>query len=83
MFHKEEIKSMDKVIKSFYNARKTSEVRRTIQPGNCSSLWKAVRIAKDTNINNLPNTMFKSGEEIQSCDLPDMFANFFDSLIPR
>ena len=80
---KEEIKSIDVKIKRFYHNRKTNEVKRAIIPGNSSSLWKAVRIAKDVNFNNLPDTMYEAESEITSSKLVDRFAAFFDSKIKK
>ena len=48
----ERIKVLNKDIKSHFNKAKASKVRRSIQPGNKSSLWKAVKTAKDHNLSN-------------------------------
>ena len=45
----ERIKVLNKDIKSNFNNAKASKVRRSIQPGNTSSLWKAIKTAKDLN----------------------------------
>jgi hypothetical protein len=78
---KEEIRNMDKVIRAHFHNRRTADVKRAIIPGNCSSLWRAVKIAKDTNMSGLPNTMFESGGEIPTDQLADKFGAYFDSKI--
>ena len=45
----ERMKVLNNDIKSHFNNAKASKVRRSIQPGNTSSLWKAVKTAKDLN----------------------------------
>ena len=73
----EKIKSINKEIKSHYNQARATKVRRSIIPGNTASLWKAVKIAKDVNITELPNTMRENGVEIEKKSLPDRLASFF------
>ena len=58
------IKKLNKEIKSHFQTRMNKNVRRSIIPGNTQSLWTAVKVAKDTNTNVLPNTMFRGGVEI-------------------
>ena len=65
----------------FYHSLKWKNVRKCIIPGNTSSLWKAVKTAKDVNVNVLPNTMYEAGDEIDPKKLPEMFAKFFDNKI--
>ena len=76
-----EIKQIDKAIKGYYHKKKASDVKRTIIPGNSSSLWKAVKIAKDLNVESLPKTLFEEGAEIQTDQVAERFANFFDTKI--
>ena len=54
---KTESKKLNKEIKNFFHEKKKSKVRRKIQPGNSTSLWKAVKKANDVDINELPNTI--------------------------
>ena len=56
-------------------------MRRSVQPGNTSSLWKAVKTAKDLNSKDLPNKMYEGGIQIEKNELPDKFANYFSSKI--
>jgi hypothetical protein len=44
-------------------------------------LWKAVQIAKDTNITTIPKCIFLDGIAIDNSRLPDKFASYFDSKI--
>jgi hypothetical protein len=78
---KQRINELNIDIRRFYNENKSKQVRRTIKPGDSQSLWKAVRIAKDTNISTLPKCMFLDGIEIVNSSLPDRFASHFDSKI--
>ena len=78
---KDQIKTLDSKIRSFYHKRKTNDVRRSIIPGNTSSLWKAVNVAKDVHKNTLPKTLFKSNEQISPAEVPESFAKFFDDKI--
>ena len=45
---------------------------------NTTSLWKAVRIAKDLNTDDLPNRMYENNQVIEPPLLPDQFAAFFN-----
>ena len=40
-------------------------------------------MAKDTNTNVLPNTMYRGGVEIEGADLAENFASFFDIKIKK
>ena len=53
-------------------------VRRNIIPGNSKSLWKAVNIVKDVNIESLQPEMFLNDILKEPSDLPDTFADFFE-----
>ena len=45
------------------------------------SLWKAVNIAKDINCDEIPAKMFKANVEISKDELPEAFAEHFESKI--
>jgi hypothetical protein len=49
-----------------------------IVPGNTGSLWKAVKAAHDSEVNQLPNMMFHNDSLIADSSLPDVFAAFLD-----
>ena len=65
-------------IKAHFHNKTKKNVRRSIIPGNTKSLWKAVKVAKDTNTNELPNTMHQHGTQIEEEVLAEKFACFFD-----
>ncbi len=75
------VRTINSEIKGFWNANKNKQVRRTIKPGNSQSLWKAVKIAKDLNLDSLPRSMYEDDQEVQSEVLPDKFASFFHKKI--
>ena len=68
---KTKIKSFDTNIKCHFFQEKRKKVRRGILPGNSKSLWTAVRIAKDQNIESLPKTLYSNGIEIKGKTLQD------------
>jgi hypothetical protein len=56
---------------------KRMRVRKGIIPGNTKSLWKAVKVAKDTNVEDIPSKMFKGDMEIETDQISDCFADYF------
>ena len=78
---RQRIKVLDKEIRSYFVTMKASHVRRSIIPGNSGSLWKAVKAARDVNSSELPDKMYLNGILIEEKELPDAFANFFDTKI--
>ena len=60
------IKGLNKDIKSHHWNEKSKSIRRSIIPGNSESLWKAVKIAKDVNTTNLPQTMFQNENQVET-----------------
>ena len=64
----------------FYNCKRKS-VRQGLIPGNNKTLWDSVKIAKDLNINKLPDNMFLNVDPIPASELPDKFAEFFKNKI--
>jgi hypothetical protein len=75
-----EIKDLDGKIKLFF-IKKLSYVRRCIVPGNCVSIWKAVKTAKDVNSSSLLYTMFEGGIEVINNDLTEKISKLFDTNI--
>ena len=53
---------------------KRLKVRQGIKPGNSKSLWEAVKIAKDQNIEELPDQMKFNGNTIPNENLAEEFA---------
>ena len=56
-------------------------MRCCIHPGNTESLWKAVKVARDVNTNELPQEMFVGGLLTMKEDLPQLFAKFFNDKV--
>ena len=56
-------------------------MRQNILLGNSGSLWKAVKIAKEINIESIPNEMFHQGISAQNSNLCDEYAKFFDTKV--
>ena len=69
------------MIRQFYHKKKANDVRKAIIPGNTGSLWKAVGVAKDVHNNQLPKSLFESGNLIKNEDVSETFARYFDNKI--
>ena len=78
---RDRIKNINVEIKRHFLIKKANAIRRKIIPGNSKSLWQAVKIAKDVNIPILPNSMSFNDQPVHSDDLPDIFAQFFQSKV--
>ena len=68
------IKHLSTEIKSHFVQEKRLKVRQGIKPGNSKSLWEAVKIAKDQNIEELPDQMKFNGNTIPNENLAEEFA---------
>ena len=75
------IRVLDKEIKKHFLTLKTNRVRRLIVPGSTGSLWKAVKTARDTIFNPLPNRLYLNDTLVPRKELPDAFAAYFDNKI--
>ena len=64
----------------FFQAKRKS-IRQGLTPGNNKTLWDSVKIAKEQNINKLPEKMTYNNLPIDSKDLPDVFARHFKTKI--
>ena len=78
---KARIVSLDATIRTHYRTQKRNSVRRVIIPGNTKSLWTAVNIAKDLNNEAIPTPLFNNGNEINPPQIPEAFADYFDTKI--
>ena len=58
---KDELKALNKYIRSYYYDERKTHVRRKIIPGNNKSLWDAVKIAKDIEPTPLPAMLTRDG----------------------
>ena len=54
---KSRIKNLSMEIRTHFKNEKRSKVRQEIIPSNNKTLWEAVKIAKDFNIDDLPDQM--------------------------
>ena len=78
---RQEIKSLNKDIKSYFNQIKSKNVRRGIKPGNSKTLWEALKKAKECNIEMLPDTLFYRNTKINNKDKATTFTNFFPNKV--
>ena len=78
---KMKIKLLDKDIRHYYYNKKKNSVRNKIIPNNTKSVWDAVKLAKNLNVQNLPEKMSFNGEWTDLNQLPDIFANHFKSKV--
>ena len=78
---KKRLKNLDTEIKQFHSTRLRKKIRKDIRPGNSKSLWRAVGIAKNMNTDELPETMYHNGVEIDNNELQEAFAEHFDEKI--
>ena len=53
---KSKIKELDSSIRRFFTAQKNL-IKRSIYPNNSKSLWDAVKIAKNLNVDTIPSQM--------------------------
>ena len=59
------------------------KIRRGILPGNSKTLWTAVRLAKNQNIESFPKCVYDNGVKIPENNVPDTVAEFFDNKVKR
>jgi hypothetical protein len=78
---KARIKVHDKEIKQYYYQKKKSLVRSKIIPNNSKSLWDAVKLAKNLNIQNLPDKPSLDDAWVDLGQLLDVFADHFKSKV--
>ena len=78
---KSRINVLEKEIRAFFCNAKYKRVCQVIVPGNSGSLWKAVKVANDANINQLPNILFLNDVEIGKSDILEVFAQHFSTKI--
>ena len=72
-----EIKILNYDIKKYFYQIRGNSIRRNIIPGNSKSLWDAVKIAKDINLDPLPEEMYHNQNKISQSTLSGAFAQFF------
>ena len=74
---RDRIGTLNTEIKHHFHNIKSNNIRRKILPGNSKSLWDAVNIAKDVNMQQMPHKMYRNNNLIDPDNLSDEFANFF------
>ena len=79
----EKIRSLDLNIKTSLHTHKSNDVRKLIKPSNSKSNWQAVKLAKDKNPDSIPSnlTFSASATPIPAKQIPDAFANFFETKV--
>ena len=75
-----EILTLNRDIKSFFAGEKVSNVRRA-GLGVKGNLWKAVRVAKNLNPNDLPSNLTLGGGPVAPGDIANSFARHFSDKI--
>ena len=80
---RDRIKNLNIEIKNHFMYEKMKTLQRSIIPGNSKSLWKAVKIAKNTNADEIPNEMTVENAKVNFESLPDAFAEFFSTKIEK
>ena len=75
------IKEIDKKIKAFFAVNKKNKIRNKIVPGDNTSLWSAVKAAKDQSSNSIPKNLTRDNIPIDETDTANCFASFFEEKI--
>ena len=68
-------------IKTFFHSQRKLAICRGITPGNTSSLWSAVKIAKDVNLGVVPGDMLMDDLIVNDQNIAQTFANFFEKKV--
>ena len=77
-FNTPRIKTLSIEIRSYFKNVKISRVKQAATGGN-TNLWKAVKIAKNVNIDAIPNNLTLGGLPVASCEAANSFAGYFSS----
>ena len=78
---KNRVSNLNFEIRSHFFYKKKFAVRKGILPGNTSSLWKAVKIAKNVGYTVIPNNMTMNNVLVSGVNIAEHFAEFFDSKV--
>ena len=80
--HAAEIKLLNKEIRSYFAGKCRSKIRSIVTSGSGNiGLWKAVKVAKNLNSNEYPESMTLEGVPVAGSDLADAFAGHFNTKI--
>ena len=61
------IKNVDIEIRNFNFNQNRNKICRDTRAGNSKSLWNSVKIAKDVNVEPIPNKLFLGGMLVACC----------------
>ena len=78
---KSRIANLNYEIKSHFFAKNRQKVRKGIIPGNCKTLWRSVKLAKNQGMNSIPPNMSFDQKEVAENEISDCFAEFFDKKV--
>ena len=78
---KKRVKNLNVEIRSHFYSLKKSNVRRNIIPGNCKSLWDAVKTAKNGGVDCLPEKMTIGNVTVLGNERCNFFADYFESKV--
>ena len=80
--HYSEIKHLSLDIKNYFrNAKRLNVERVAMGNGSGANLWKAVKLAKNINVESIPSNLTLGGLPIAAHEIPNAFANFFNDKI--
>ena len=71
------IKILNKEISSHFNCLKISNVKKAALGAN-GNLWKAVKMAKNLNVDSLPKNLTLGGKPVAGTDIANSFAGYFN-----
>ena len=74
------IKLLNKEIRGYFQSIKTNRVKEAAM-GNKANLWKAVKMAKDQNVEQIPKNLTLAGLPIAAADVPNSFAAYFNEKV--
>ena len=75
-----EIKILNKEIVTHFRGLKSSNVKRAAM-GNKGNIWKAVKIAKNLNVDSLPKNLSLGGIPVAENDIANSFAVYFSKKV--
>ena len=78
---KKRVKNLNVEIRNHFYSIKRSNVRRNIIPGNCKSLWDAVKTAKSGGLDSLPEKMTIGNVVVSGDERCNHFADYFESKV--
>jgi hypothetical protein len=77
------VRNLNLEIRNFFTQKKRNSIQRAIVPGNSKSLWTAVKMSKNASISNIPTLMFCDNIPVPQNEVPNAFADYFESKIAK